>query len=358
MAAFISNFMSRIRPLKPFDILSSHLHTTRILSSDQSPRKITPPSEAEKLFLQPSIQEGLKRLIGFEADAVFSAKPVSRVKSPKYMLMTDEDLKVSFCRVLKKGRKYLEMIPFKTPYQEDVSGPEVLSRDPEIQGYIKSPIVFTDISLGSTDQTRLIVVREVNGILRRASREERNRMNQMFYPKSERLHYFPNMFEEKHLEEVLSRKEYKFILDRACLQFEPDDMEFHRILNTTFNFINDQKDFDCLRSNRYLGNMLFYLCINDKIDDVMRHWIDSGRIKEAATLVEVYLRVTEREVPVGVGAQDVVGEEVTGMENDLKNIRHYIDNYSHQKHILERCFHSLEERLQDQLEDQRQEKTA
>ena len=45
----------------------------------------------------------------------------------------------------------------------------------------------------------MIVVREPNGILRRANWEERYRMNQIHYPIEGKSYEIPKMFQEEHL---------------------------------------------------------------------------------------------------------------------------------------------------------------
>ena len=47
-------------------------------------------------------------------------------------------------------------------------------------------MVFTDISFGVHDRERLVVVREADGTLRQAEWEERDRVNQIYFPKKGR----------------------------------------------------------------------------------------------------------------------------------------------------------------------------
>lgn len=91
------------------------------------------------------------------------------------------------------------MVPYLSPAEDRV---DILSADPEIQGFESSKVVFTDISHGAIDKNRLIVVREPNGVLRRANREERYRMNQVFFPVDERSHVLPRMFEDECLKVI------------------------------------------------------------------------------------------------------------------------------------------------------------
>ena len=100
-------------------------------------------------------------------------------------------------RASKRGKKLLEMVPYLSPAEDKV---DILSVDPEIQGFESSKVVFTDISAGAIDKNRLIVVREPSGVLRRANREERYRMNQVFFPVEGRQHVLPKMFEEEHFQ--------------------------------------------------------------------------------------------------------------------------------------------------------------
>lgn len=248
------------------------------------------PEEAEQIFLQADVNTCLRKLVGFDPAVVFKRRPVHHLSTPRYVLMTDSELKISLDRVNRRGRKVLELVPYLAPHphEEEV---DVLSKDPEIQGYEKCPVIFTDISPGANDRTRLIVVREPNGLLRRANREERSRMNEIFYPTEGRSHVTPAMFREEHLIPVLNRGEYIFVLDRACVQFQPDDPEFHRVTTTTYDHMNEHKAFDVLRSNRYFGSLCFHLVINENMDEMMRFFMENERIQEAALLVQLYYNV-------------------------------------------------------------------
>jgi len=61
-------------------------------------------------------------------------------------------------------------------------------------------------------------------------------MRQIYFPISGRELIMPKMFEEKYLEKILEKGDYEFILDRACIQFEPDDEDYIRV-NNIFLFI-------------------------------------------------------------------------------------------------------------------------
>lgn len=48
-------------------------------------------------------------------------------------------------------------------------------------------------------QTRHIVVRETDGTLRHARWSERDRMNQIYFPKKDRQHIFPSLLKDENL---------------------------------------------------------------------------------------------------------------------------------------------------------------
>ena len=64
-------------------------------------------------------------------------------------------------------------------------------------------------------RSRIIVVREPDGSLRTCSWEEKDRVNQIYFPKEGRRHYTPQMFEPEHLETILGPEKYEYILDRS-----------------------------------------------------------------------------------------------------------------------------------------------
>lgn len=85
-------------------------------------------------------------------------------------------------------------------YAQEIK-PEVLEEDAELKGFLDPSLklVFLDATPGFDDNERMIVVREADGLLREADREERHRTNQIFYPVEERHMDMPPMFQEEHL---------------------------------------------------------------------------------------------------------------------------------------------------------------
>ena len=81
-------------------------------------------------------------------------------------------------------------------------------------------------------QDRYIVVREIDGTLRQAHWEERDRMNQIYFPKEGRHLTLPKMLTSAHLPDVLqgeSVHRHEEVLDLCNLQCEPDSPDYIRV---------------------------------------------------------------------------------------------------------------------------------
>lgn len=91
-----------------------------------------------------------------------------------------------------------------------------------VSGFDAAKYVFTDITYGIHDRDRIIVCREPDGTLRQASGEERDRMNQIYFPKLMRSIKAPPLFEIENLTEVrtflsffLLLKPFRYFLTRS-----------------------------------------------------------------------------------------------------------------------------------------------
>nr|XP_003701235.1 PREDICTED: 28S ribosomal protein S22, mitochondrial isoform X1 [Megachile rotundata] len=264
------------------------------------------------IFFDERIQDLLVILTRIDYEKVFAPRKEGvRFSTPECRFMTDEELKAAQAAMEKKARGRLQMPPVVKPR---VDANQVLSKDFGIQGFSDTNIVFTDISFGGTNRHRLIVVREPSGILRHANTKERHRMNQVYFPIKDREIHTPKMFSDPYFKDLLEREEFVFILDRACLQFEPDDSDYQKITQTVYSTVNQWKKFDALRSTRHFGPMAFYLTWEKKIDDLLQDVIKNEKIEEAAALIRLYHLVHP-------DARS--GQEAT--RNDLELIRRYAE---------------------------------
>lgn len=231
--------------------------------------------------------------------------------------MTDAELEQAIEEAWKKADKLLQ-IPPAIPKRKPLDN--IISLDPAIQGLESSTFVFTDITFGIKDSQRLIVKREPNGTLREADWDTKDRLNQIYFPIEGREIRTPLMFNDTYFENLLERKEYVFILDRACIQFEPNDPTYQRVTSITYQHINDHGGFATLRSTRHFGALVFFLVWNKNIDNLILDLLETAHIEEANKLLELYSKIHN------------ISFESDGQ---LKAIENYIQKYSNKKGSLE-----------------------
>ncbi|XP_014256780.1 28S ribosomal protein S22, mitochondrial [Cimex lectularius] len=240
----------------------------------------------ELLFFDKSVQKILKDVTDKDYAIVFRRKKEGkRLKAPQFKFMTDEEYKEELRLAEKKSERMLQMPPVIPPRKEI---DYVFVKDDHLKGYSDSKFVFTDISFGKTDQNRCIVVRDPDGTLRKANWEERDRMNKMYFPREGRSVKKPEMFETNYLTRLLEQEEYEFILDKACIQYEPDDPDFINIRNLTFDDINKKGNFLKLRSTRHFGPMVFYLALNNNINNILETYINTDRLDHGVKVIKLH----------------------------------------------------------------------
>ncbi|XP_017888791.1 28S ribosomal protein S22, mitochondrial [Ceratina calcarata] len=240
------------------------------------------------IFFDRYVQQLLTTLTRIDYRKVFAArKDGTKLDVPTMKFMTDEELEKARAEIEKKAKGRIQMPPYVKARSDQV---QLISDEPAVQGYSEQNFVFTDISFGSNNRERLIVVREANGILRRANTFERHRMNQTYFPIEGREIHHPQMFFSPYIDELLDKGEFEFILDRACLQFEPDDPEYQRVTKLVYSYVNKLNKFDVLRSTRHFGPLAFHLAWEDNIHTLLLDLIRNEAIDEAAALVRLYHR--------------------------------------------------------------------
>lgn len=288
-------------------------------------RNFTDPIERDPapLFFNKEVQECLKTLTTVDYNKVFRRRKDGRkLQPPQYKFLTDEELEEATKAAKRRAEKYLQMPPV---VKQRVDSSATLCDDAALQSHDTARYVFTDITYGLKDRQRFIVIREPDGTLRHANWKERDRMVQTFFPRPERQLHKPRMFEGEYLrvrtitstsylvslifkkgrkeecshevnvnilrlslQDLLNCNKYEFILDRACVQFEPDDPDYQAVTREVYEHLNAERRFDILRSTRHFGPMLFHLVWTSNIYNLLYEMIETGRIEHAALLVRLY----------------------------------------------------------------------
>ncbi|XP_014469578.1 PREDICTED: 28S ribosomal protein S22, mitochondrial [Dinoponera quadriceps] len=307
------------------------MHNYHIILEDLTEKDPAP------VFFDQEVQTYLKKLTTLDYKKVFRIrKDGHELEPPQYRFLTDEELEKAKKVAEKRAEIYLQMPPV-VKQRSDSS--LLLCEDPGLQNYNAAKIVFTDITYGINNRKRFVVIREPNGKLRHATWQERNRIIPIYFPNPGRELQMPKMFESENLQSILDRKEYEFILDRACVQFEPDDPKYQEITREVYERVNLERHFDVLRSTRHFGPMVFHLVWTSNIDNLLHEMIESSRIKDAVLLIRLYHKIH----PTSSSAI-----EQCSNSDDVEFILHYVRLDSPKTGTLEKLLHSYKE-LQQEL---------
>ncbi|CAB3410953.1 unnamed protein product [Caenorhabditis bovis] len=239
----------------------------------------------EKLFVDADVQRLLTELTEIDLEnKVFRPRRTSNQQRSHFALMTEERLEKTRQRMKEEARRFLQFVPIKEPRPNTV---QILEKNPLLESFDTSKIVFTDITFDATDQDRTVVVREPDGTLRTANPEEHDRMNRTYYSKPNRPVNQPPLFEDPYLQNALDRDEHEFVLDWACWFYEPDDPAYVKLSQTVFDRVNETQKFHVLTSTRHFGPFVFYLALNDNIPKILNYFGGLGRLADCANLVRL-----------------------------------------------------------------------
>ncbi|XP_044268304.1 28S ribosomal protein S22, mitochondrial [Tribolium madens] len=266
-------------------ITNNYVVCVRLLS--HTPLQYDGNPDPGPLFIKKEVQSLLKTLTRVDLARVYRKRKLGgkQLQQPVYKFMTDEQLQEA---LEEAKQKVDEMIQIPPVVKVRKPRNRVLSQDPALQGLEASNLIFTDISYGVPDSERIILIRDPEGTLKEADWQTRDRINQMYFPIARRQVTPPKMFEDDKLKDLLKRGEYNFILDRACLQFEPNDELYQKVCSVTYQHINENNKFDDIRSTRHFGSFAFFITWHKMIDNLLLDLIESEHIDEAKALVELY----------------------------------------------------------------------
>ncbi|KAM9315812.1 small ribosomal subunit protein mS22 [Gastrophryne carolinensis] len=238
-----------------------------------------PPS-----FTDPEVQTILRKITGLDLEKVF--QPVKQVsKPPTYKLMTLEQYEQAIQKAAEVAQQYLETPPLlkeREPINETLAVDEILS------GTDTSKYVFTDITYSTPHRERFIVVREPNGVLRKATWEERDRMIQVYFPRQGRKLNPPPVFKKENMQLLFQQDRHEELLNRCIVQFEPDSAEYIQVRDQTYEDIDKQRKYDLLRSTRHFGGMVWHLCSLKNIDGLLIDMLQRDLLDDAVILLQLY----------------------------------------------------------------------
>lgn len=216
-------------------------------------------------------------------------------------------------------RQRLQMPPVLPPR---TSSDLLLEKEPRLAGLLPEgeSIVFTDISINDhvTDRTRMMVARRSNGSLYSVNWAERDRLQKAYFPLPGQRVLPPLMFEAKQLKTALDNKKICYILDRACVQFEPDDPIFIATRTTVFDYVIKHNLFDHLFGTRHLGPLALHALLNQRHQALVRFLVDHS-LKATFGFIHLYKQITQMSWPDVTGKESLVkGFTKISMELDAE----------------------------------------
>ncbi|XP_026758205.1 28S ribosomal protein S22, mitochondrial [Galleria mellonella] len=306
----MSLFIRKLSQNNVKHVVAKHYESQTLIFSSRKLSIVPSVYDGEKdpapKFFSKNVQVLLKRLTRPDFAKVFRKRkntdlPVLR--TPIYKFLTNEQLESEIAKANKKADKLLQMPPI-VKIQKPIT--DVLSKDPALVGYDTSKFVFTDITFGVANENRIVVERDPDGTLQSCDHEIRKRLNQVYFPIHGRKIKEPLMFTDtEKFNSLLERQEYEFILDRACIQYEPDEFTYQKVTSITYQHVDINTNYNLLRSTRHFGPMTFYLTWHHNIDNLMLELLQSGTVREAVLLVALRHEL-QADVTNGDVAQTIV----------------------------------------------------
>lgn len=266
------------------------------------------------LFASDEVQTILKRITGSSLNEVFKSKK-QPLEKPRYLVLDEEGLEKVQKAALAQAEEHLEMPPVKFQRKEIE---RIISTDEDCIGFDweGSDFVFTDISENITSSTRRVVVREnATGILRESKWEQRERMNELYWPTEGRDYKPKQITQDEHLmRNVFTQLNHENLLDYIHFQFSLDSPDYIRVLHSVYDDIAERKSYNLLRHTRYFGGLAFYHVQKQGTANIFEYFVTQGEIGVAADIVRLHSIVHSIEFPEG---EDVIVVKAYIKENNL-----------------------------------------
>ena len=81
--------------------------------------------------------------------------------------------------------------------------------------------------------------------------------------------------------QILGTEKYLYVLDKNCVQFEPDHPNYIETAQYVYDFIDTMGHYEVLHSTRHYGPMVFYLVWEKKADNLIIHYLKKLQLAEA-----------------------------------------------------------------------------
>eukprot|EP00043_Microstomoeca_roanoka_P001392 m.32427 g.32427 ORF g.32427 m.32427 type:complete len:348 (-) comp10786_c0_seq3:294-1337(-) len=220
--------------------------------------------------------------------------PRSR-KTKHSFLLLDQDKADAF---LKNAADYV--FPETEGLDEDYDIPEstVISKDPEC-GNRRFDFVFVDTSDSATNTNRTIRIRQRDGTLRTATREEREQYNQEFFALPHKRKGRPDVCKNENLPILFKSNMHKLALDLAIKHLHPYQHDYRDIHERVYRDVVETGRFHALQDSAHWPAFVRWLIRTNQIHILVNTLFKSSRFKDAAKLVS-YLSMGSVDVPESI----------------------------------------------------------
>lgn len=255
--------------------------------------------------------------------------------------MTNKQLADEVKQKFLEAQKLLQMPPVLKVFEDTE---RIVANDKALKDFSSHSYVFSDVSFGIKDMDRSVVIRQPDGVLKEANYEIKKRVCQIFNPSHGRSFSEPKIFEPDNFKRLLEENKYEFLLDRACLQFEPCEARYHEITSQIYLHISEHLQFDAIRSTRHFGSMAFFLAWHKLIDNLLLDMIRNDMLKNAVQIICVLYKTNE----IKEETENIL-KQIDDHEDIDKRIDRVVNNLLAQKDISEKIDKSNEDLKADEI---------
>lgn len=257
--------------------------------------------------------------------------------------MTTEELQKEYRKIVRESEEILQMPPVVKTRDEST---KIISKDPALTSFADSKYVITDISYGLKYTERKVVVRNTDGTLEYASDDIAKRVKQTYIPAHRRSIREPKIFqEEKAFKECLTQGNFKFLLDRLCVQYEPYEQIYHDLTSQVYTEINEQKAFNSVRSTRHFGPLVFFLAWHKMIDNLLCDLIEQDFLKHAVELIILMNKIHGTEIDQRI--VDKLPSELTMSQKLFQELQTSIEKRNHEVDDVAKLNNAIGKTLED-----------
>ena len=82
-----------------------------------------------------------------------------------------------------------------------------------------------------------------------------------------------------------------YVLDKNCVQFEPDHPTYVETAQYVYDFIDSMGHFEVLHSTRHYGPMVFHLIWEKRADNLIVYYLKKLQLEEASKVSTILINI-------------------------------------------------------------------